>query len=987
MARARSVAFQALPKPAASEWLCLVLGLLLVVQYAWLLDDSYVFFKYVDNLLYLGIGLVHNEGEYTEGFSSPLWTLLLIGLRSTGLGYWLIVRLVGVASFVFVWAVLLRVNRGFSRPDDPIVNLPLILVSLTYGPLCYFTSGTESPLVLVMGAAYALFVLRPDSRVLVGLLAFSPLVRHELAVPFALALAWKWSRERRTPWAMALWGVTVTGSWLAFRIYYYADLFPNTFYLKNDTDFAQGLVYLDDTLGPYGWYVLLAAAGALLGLLARRRPRLELHGAERLALLVLAAPVLAYVLKVGGDARHFRYLAFPVVLAACSLSGLPERALRAWAPERGRALALPLALLLMVGAASAYPRQLSRHPLRGDSARSMVSKISDAAGHRYNPNTPEAPPWGSGAELELAGRYPALRERADAFAHTGVRIGENCWANYRDFELRSIHRYGLTDPFLARSTVPTTRPGHKRGLYGLASDIVALEQWWGRQPGRGMFRAAVEAGVAPAWVRENLAVIEVIEEKTFNRHDPVENLKLAFAFPGRIATQGRPPPSRRRGRRDPAARADAPTNVLLVSLDTTRADRLGGYGSEAGLTPNLDALARSGTLFELAISTSGATPIAHASLLTGLNPYRHGVRVITAPSGHRLPDAIPTLATTLASAGWRTAAFLSSFTVSSYFGFERGFELFDDGLDGDAEQMLRKGRSGTWSWNMRRNQRRSDATTERFLAWLDAVDEPFFAWIHYWDPHDIQLLPPPAALGGLEPPAKDPPLRDAAIYDAEVRFVDRQIGRVLEALRERGLEDRTLVVVVADHGEGLGDHGWGRHRRLYQEQIRVPLILRFPGRQAGGRVAELVRIIDVFPTVLEELGIDPEQPVQGRSLLPLLEGRGDAPRPAYAEQLNEWDENAGKAHRSPRDLLIYSVVDGGWKLIHRPRAPGQDELYHLARDPGETANLYDPKHPEAIRLKALLDSHAAYRWEPFGGARVDPQVLERLRSLGYVEDP
>ena len=262
--------------PTPIEWAILAGGLYLVIHYAWLMDDAYVYFRYADNLLFLKRGLVFNAGEYVEGFSSPLWMMLLIPLRATGLNYWLMTRIVGVLTFGAFWLLLVILNRRLSPPTRPIVNVPLCYLALNYGVLCYFTSGLETPLIQVSAVLYALFVLNPGSLVLQLLLALTPLLRHELAVPFAMCLVWAWVRRRKFPWGMTFAGVLITGAWEVFRVYYYADLFPNTFYLKDTSAYAQGLVYLQDTAGPYWLYPLLAGfvvLGLVCALVDWRRGR------------------------------------------------------------------------------------------------------------------------------------------------------------------------------------------------------------------------------------------------------------------------------------------------------------------------------------------------------------------------------------------------------------------------------------------------------------------------------------------------------------------------------------------------------------------------------------------------------------------------------------------------------------------------------------------------------------------------------------------
>src|SRR6185503_13294501 len=211
-------------------------------------------------------------------------------------------------------------------------------------------------------------------------------------------------------------------------------------------------------------------------------------------------------------------------------------------------------------------------------------------------------------------------------------------------------------------------------------------------------------------------------------------------------------------------------------------------------------------------------------------------------------------------------------------------------------------------------QRRSDETTDRVLGDLGA--RPFFLWVHYWDPHDLAKLPPGLSLKDARASGFKPGVQP--YYAEEVAFVDAQLGRLLAGLRAKGLYDDTLIVVVADHGQGLMDHGWPAHRLLYQEQIRVPLIVRVPGVSQVHAVPELVRTVDIFPTVLDYLGLAAKGSISGRSLRPLLEGTRDEPRLALADQLNGYDWNAGMVRERPLDDFLYAAVERDWKLVYRP---------------------------------------------------------------------
>ncbi len=440
-------------------------------------------------------------------------------------------------------------------------------------------------------------------------------------------------------------------------------------------------------------------------------------------------------------------------------------------------------------------------------------------------------------------------------------------------------------------------------------------------------------------------------------------------------------------------------NVVLVTLDTTRADRFSSYGYDKETTPNFDALAQQGVLFEMAISSAAMTPVSHASILTGLYPYQHGVRVLYAASGYELAPEVPTLATVLKEAGWTNGAVLSAFPVSEYYGFDAGFHFFDNGIEEDVDTVIRPSRKGArFVWGAGRNQRRSDVTTDVAVGWVSEVQGPFFLWIHYWDPHDWKLRPPEeiqrrfgvrslSEEGAAEAEnARFHREEDQrhALYDAEVHYIDLQFGRLVDRLRDLGRYDDTIFIVVSDHGEGLGDHGWRGHRILYQEQIHVPLILRLPGGPAGRSVSALARTIDIVPTVLDWLELDVPL-MEGRTLVPLIEGEPDDRRIAYAEQINLFDKADRTVHRRPMDDLLYCAMDDQWKLTYRPRHPELSELYNLKDDPGELQNLFASERSEVNRLMAHLRRSGGFVDEPFGEG-TDAEVRERLEALGYIGD-
>jgi arylsulfatase A-like enzyme/Tfp pilus assembly protein PilF len=393
-------------------------------------------------------------------------------------------------------------------------------------------------------------------------------------------------------------------------------------------------------------------------------------------------------------------------------------------------------------------------------------------------------------------------------------------------------------------------------------------------------------------------------------------------------------------------------NLLLVTLDTVRADHLGAYGYRDAETPALDGLAAEGVRFASASSTVPLTLPAHATILSGLLPPHHGLH---SNGVGRFPETAPHLAARLKAAGYRTGAFVGAFVLDRRFGLDRGFDRYDDEIDRDPDAV-----SGFGA------ERPGAVVVDRALAWLAATGHtgPFFLWVHLYDAH-----------APYEPPEPYRSRHPGRPYDGEIAAVDAQVARLLEALRTQSLTQRTVVAVLADHGEALGEHGEPTHGLLlYEGTLRVPLLLRAPGVLAPATVTEPVSIADLAPTLaglLETpLKVDSGAP-GGRDLsAPLRRHTPLPPADLYAE--SEYARTFGWSG-------LTAVRRGNLKLIVAPRP----EVYDLGRDPGERDNLAAQdalRQSLAVGLERLR-SHSKAAVAP---QAMDAETRERLQSLGYV---
>jgi arylsulfatase A-like enzyme/Tfp pilus assembly protein PilF len=419
-----------------------------------------------------------------------------------------------------------------------------------------------------------------------------------------------------------------------------------------------------------------------------------------------------------------------------------------------------------------------------------------------------------------------------------------------------------------------------------------------------------------------------------------------------LVREWRTPASPESARARLLARRPAPRDVSLVvlTLDTLRADHLGCYGAGNVATPSLDALAASGIVFENASATVPLTLPSHATIFTGLNPPRHGVRD---NGGFFLGDEATTLAERLKAGGWTTGAFVAAWVLDSKWGLAQGFDHYSDRFDLSKHKTLSLGTV----------QKRGDEVVGDALRWLDGVkDGRFFAWIHLYDPH-TPYTPP-------EPWASRHPRRP---YAGEVAFTDDLVGRVLRFLAERGLDGRTVVVVLADHGESLGEHGEQTHAYfVYDSSMHVPLIVRTPWGDRG-RVAGQVSTADVMPTLLDLLGLEPQPGVDGRSLaLEMMRPGTRPPATAYLETYFPRYHFGWQHLRAARD--------GRYKYIDAP----EPELYDLEADPGETRNVYKAMSARAEPLRRWLEKAGGGAGTAPERRELDPEALQRLAALGYV---
>ncbi len=394
-------------------------------------------------------------------------------------------------------------------------------------------------------------------------------------------------------------------------------------------------------------------------------------------------------------------------------------------------------------------------------------------------------------------------------------------------------------------------------------------------------------------------------------------------------------------------------NVLIVTIDTLRADHVGCYGYKQVQTPNIDALAAEGVLFKQAYTPVPITLPSHTVIFTGTYPMASGMHDF---SGNRLGATQPTLASILRDNGYTTGAVIASAVLDSRFGLNRGFDFYYDHFDFNRLSEA----------NLDSMERPANEVVDQALHWLDQnYQKRFLLWVHLYDPHHPYTPPAPYSETYKTHP-----------YDGEIAFADAQFGRLVSYLKKRGLYGRTLIVLLADHGEGLGDHGEKTHGFfIYNSTLHVPLIFKLPVAGIHRQIDQAVSTVDVLPTILNELQIAIPQMVQGHSLAAALSGKPADGSPLYSESFLprlhfNWSELRGLQEQS------YKFIDGP-----------KPELYDLSADPGELHNLYATKPAVSQELQARLGSVVTRYTQGQGMAEktpLDPALADRLKALGYT---
>jgi arylsulfatase A-like enzyme len=420
-----------------------------------------------------------------------------------------------------------------------------------------------------------------------------------------------------------------------------------------------------------------------------------------------------------------------------------------------------------------------------------------------------------------------------------------------------------------------------------------------------------------------------------------------------------------------------PPDIVLVSVDTLRADHTSAYGYARDTSPFLTELAQSGALLEQAYAPTASTGPSHATLFTGTHVLHHGL----IKNGLALPAENLCLAEVLAQRGYQTAAVVGSFVLDPKFGFDQGFDFYD------ADFQNAQSHPGTWQGHPVDNfDRRAEEATDTALRWLASRDpaRPYFLFVHYFDPHAPYGAPGAFALRFAK---ETPPHGTAYVsnrYDAEIAYTDAQIRRLIEGLPADRRDD-TLLMLVADHGEGLGDHGFPAHAALiYEEAVRVPWIARFPGTiPAGLRIGAPVGLVELAPTLLELAGVPVPPDMQGESLAAALRGERklDPERPVYLVRRHYLSGTVGVVRVKG---FKFGMRAGRWKYIE-DEGFGTRELYDLATDPGELDDRYYAEPEVAASLRQRTQAWREATAGDLSIRAIAEQDRAALEALGYVE--
>ena len=419
---------------------------------------------------------------------------------------------------------------------------------------------------------------------------------------------------------------------------------------------------------------------------------------------------------------------------------------------------------------------------------------------------------------------------------------------------------------------------------------------------------------------------------------------------------------------------EASANVLLITIDTLRADHLGCYNYFRKTSPNIDHFASTGVLFEHAYCQMPTTGPSHASIFSSNYPRRLGLL----KNGWVLSSQYPTLAENLKKNGYVTSAFVSSFTLDPQFGFARGFDEYD-------AKFSSQGSSGgsDFDWEGQHVEggfdQRGDVTTLKAINWIQKHrKEKFFLWVHYFDPHSPYTPPKPYADDFLKE-TRTPLDQEIANYDGEILFVDVQVGKLLNYFKDESLDSKTLIIIASDHGEGLGQHNWMRHgRNVYDELTRILLLMRFPDViPVNLRLNHIVQGIDIAPTILDLLKIKKEKSFQGQSLLPIVFDPKKASNQIAFLERRLYEDLVGQK---------FGIRKGGLKYIWAPEE-GTEELYDLTKDSRE---LLNKAQWEPELTKKLNHAIQVWRQEQETGYQrerqtIDDKIKKKLKSLGYID--